>query len=850
MKKTIFPLIVFSIITTITFAQNTQKAINELQNKTQAKITINDSYGIADFVQFPLDNALKIKGATLQQKVVAFLESNKAIFRMKSVVDEFVFEKSKTDEYGLKVITINQQYNGVAVYDGKLRFHFDREDRLTAINGNYIPEIKLESTANLTTTEAEEKALKIIESQNLGVSSIKLKIKKSKLYVFNKGLAQDYLEANYLVYKIEVANDIDVREFVFVDAHNGQKVEQFTGIAHAMDRIVYENNTSNIVWQEGDVFPGALTIWQQNEVVASGHVYNFFKNAFNYVSYDNADAQMKTINNNPSINCPNATWNGTTVNYCDGTAADDVIAHEWGHAYTEYTSGLIYAYESGAINESYSDIWGETIDLLNGYEDADDDNSLRTSCSSSDRWRIGEDTTSFGSGGAIRDMWDPTCNGDPGKVTDGQYSCGTGDFGGVHANSGIPNHAYALLVDGGSYNGQTISGLGFTKTAHVFWRAQNQYLTATSNFLDLANALEAACTDLIGVNLNGLSTISTPAGSSGEILTAADLANVTRAILAVELKIKNNCGYTSLLEPITDLCVASTSNPIYVETWENGLGNWTLEQLPVNSSTWDARDWVIENNLPDGKEGNAIFATAPIIGNCSTDLENGIIRLQSPIISIPTHGTGRFDMAFTHYIATERRWDGGNIKISINGGAWTLIPTTAFLENGYNISLATTGNDNPMAGESVFSGDDEGSNAGSWGTSVVDLSVIGVGALDTIQLRWEMGTDGCNGNIGWYVDDITIYNCTEEALSVDELNINDIITVYPNPSNGIFTLSNTNNTKLIKADIYDVTGRFIKTIKLANNQNIIIDMSNVSSGMYFLNVITENSKGVIKLIKQ
>ena len=45
------------------------------------------------------------------------------------------------------------------------------------------------------------------------------------------------------------------------------------------------------------------------------------------------------------------------------------MAHEWGHAYTEYTSGLIYQYQSGALNESYSDVWGETLDLVNGRED-------------------------------------------------------------------------------------------------------------------------------------------------------------------------------------------------------------------------------------------------------------------------------------------------------------------------------------------------------------------------------------------------------------------------------------------------------------------------------------------------
>ena len=81
---------------------------------------------------------------------------------------------------------------------------------------------------------------------------------------------------------------------------------------------------------------------------------------------------MKTVNNDPTIDCPNANWNGVTTNYCNGVTSDDVVAHEWGHAYTEYTHGLIYQWQSGALNESYSDIWGETVDLINGREDEDE----------------------------------------------------------------------------------------------------------------------------------------------------------------------------------------------------------------------------------------------------------------------------------------------------------------------------------------------------------------------------------------------------------------------------------------------------------------------------------------------
>jgi bacillolysin len=705
---------------------------------------------------------------------------------------------------------------------------------------------------SLTQSQAGDIAVNLVREQGLNGSGKPLLINTNTLYVFPKGLVQGYVTATYLVYEVEVRNELDVREFIYVNAHTGSIVEQFTGMAHALDRKVYENNTSSLVWQEGDAFPGALTIWQRNEVEASGHVYNFFKNAFGYVSYNGADIAMRTINNNPNISCPNANWNGVTANYCNGTASDDVIAHEWGHAYTQYTSGLIYAYQSGAINESYSDIWGETVDLLNNYEDTAENLAIRTgtACNSA-RWKMGEDATAFG--GAIRDMWNPNCNGDPAKLTDSRYSCGDFDSGGVHINSGIPNHAYALLVDGGSYNGQVINGVGFVKAAHIFWRAQNVYLTATSDFGNLADALEAACADLVGVNLQGLSTTSTSAGLSGEFITVADCQDVTRALLAVELRINPDaCGYTPILAATPPLCESSTSNPLYFENWESGIGAWTVAQLPTNASTWQSRDWVVSSALPNGRTGNAIFGPNPINGNCTTDLENGIMRLQSPVISIPNITTGTFDMAFNHYIATERSWDGGNIKYSLNNGPWTIVPSSAFLANPYNSALNTSGqgNDNPMQGEPAFTGTDGGSLTSSWGQSVVNLSALGVTANSTIQFRFDLGSDGCNGNDGWYIDEIVVYNCSA-TLSVSDANyLESGVRIYPNPSNGLFTLKKIKNIDLITAEVFDINGRSIKTIDLTTMQNEKeIDITNVASGVYFMTLTSKDAKSVVKLIR-
>ena len=849
--------IVFLLTGFMAKAQDSQKAIAKLKQETNAIVTQNDDTQTADFVRFPIGRAMSLTGASLQQKVVSFLQNYKAIFNIESVEQSLVLDKVKTDNYGLKYVLLKQTYHGVPVFDGQLRFHFDSEKKLTAINGNYISGIsKLNHVPSLTTSKANDIALNVIRQQDLNGSGQSLFIHKNTLYVFAKGLVQGHITSTHLVYEIEVRNDVDVREFLYIDAHTGEIIEQFTGMAHALNRKLYDINTTNLIWQEGNLFPGVLTLPQRNLVEASGQVYNFFKNAFGFVSYNNADAQMRSINNSPSINCsssPNANWNGSTANYCDGTAADDVVAHEWGHAYTEYTSGLVYAYQAGAINESYSDIWGETVDLLNNYEDVGENLNVRTgpNCNSS-RWKIGEKATGFS--GPIRDMWNPACNGDPAKVTDGNYECGENQSAIVHINSGIPNHTYALLVDGGTYNGQTINGLGFVKAAHIFWRAQTTYLTPTSDFTDLANALEAACTDLIGINLQALSTTANSAGLSGQIITLEDLQSVSAAILAVELRIKPSfCAYELILGNTPDLCEAATSNRLYFEDWESGLGNWTVLDLPSNTATWQSRNWAINSTLPMGRSGNGVFGIDPVNGDCQDDLENGIIRLQSPLITIPNITSGTFDMAFNHYVATESQYDGGNIKYSLNGNPWTIVPISAFTDNAYNDALNTTaqGNDNPMQGQAAFTGTDGGSLTGSWGQSVIDLSSLGVVANSTIQFRFEMGTDGCNGNDGWYIDEIAIYNC-DVPLAVSDVNeLQSAIKVFPNPSTGLFTIKNSGNLDVLNAVIVDINGRTIKSIDLKDMQTQKeIDVTDIASGIYFMTVISKDAKMVVKLIKQ
>ena len=195
--------------------------------------------------------------------------------------------------------------------------------------------------------------------------------------------------------------------------------------------------------------------------------------------------------------------------YGDGFAsADDVVGHELSHGVTDFSSSLFYYQQSGAINESMSDVFGEYIDLVNG---AGTDTPAV-------RWLMGEDIPGFG---AIRDMENPPAFNDPDRMLSPNYTSdpGEGDGGGVHSNSGVNNKAAFLMVDGGSFNGQTITGLGITKAARIYYTVNNSMLVSGSDYADLANALRQACTNLIGT----------------DGITAADCTEVNEIVLATQM---------------------------------------------------------------------------------------------------------------------------------------------------------------------------------------------------------------------------------------------------------------------------------------------------------------------------
>jgi Zn-dependent metalloprotease len=255
------------------------------------------------------------------------------------------------------------------------------------------------------------------------------------------------------------------------------------------------------------------------------------------------------------IGYQNAFWDGTRMVYGDNMAADDVVGHEITHGVTQYASNLIYSYQSGAINESLSDIWGEFIDQTNGSGND----------SASVKWLVAEDSAM----GALRSMSDPTLFGDPDKMSSPYYYHGSADNGGVHWNSGVNNKAAYLMTQGGTFNGRTITGIGLNKTAAVYYEAQANLLTAGSNYNDLYYILIQACQNLTG-------------GSSG--ITQNDCNQVRTAAEAVEMVV------VSAPTPTPTSTPPYSYNPLYLSLTSSqaigGVASADEDILRFDGTSW------------------------------------------------------------------------------------------------------------------------------------------------------------------------------------------------------------------------------------------------------------------------
>jgi len=225
--------------------------------------------------------------------------------------------------------------------------------------------------------------------------------------------------------------------------------------------------------------------------------YKFYEGVYGRNSVD--DKGLELVSSvHYSVAFDNAFWNGTQMVYGDGsgrifavgglTRAIDVIGHELTHGVTQYTAGLEYHTQSGAVNEHCSDVFGSLVKQ----------HSLGQTADQAD-WLIGEGILVPGLGEALRSMKAPGTawryDTQPGTMSGYQNlpddTDPRNDNGGVHINSGIPNHAFYLAAT-------AIGGNAWEKAGKIWYDTLTTRLTATSDFRDLAEKTIACAEDLFG----------------------------------------------------------------------------------------------------------------------------------------------------------------------------------------------------------------------------------------------------------------------------------------------------------------------------------------------------------------
>ncbi|TNE78492.1 MAG: PKD domain-containing protein [Bacteroidetes bacterium] len=309
----------------------------------------------------------------------------------------------------------------------------------------------------------------------------------------------------------------------------------------------------------------------QDEIATDAHwgaemTYHYFMDHFGRNSFDNQGASIISYVHYGN-NYNNAFWNGYYMTYGDGNGTTftpltciDVCGHEIAHAVTTHTANLIYRNESGALNESFSDIFG---------------NSIEFDTKSSASWKIGEEIVPNGSG--LRNMQFPKLKGDPDTYKGQYWYGGTGDNGGVHTNSGVQNFWYYLLCEGDTGtndNGKffDIDSLGQGKAQQIAYRNLSVYLSRFSDYADAryfsivaARDLYGACSHEIAVVTNAWFACGVGPAFDSSVVTAGFVADTFYCFAPAQVQFQN-----------------VSSNAISVE-WDFGDGSTDTSLNPLHS---------------------------------------------------------------------------------------------------------------------------------------------------------------------------------------------------------------------------------------------------------------------------
>lgn len=463
-----------------------------------------------------------------------FLKTNRSLLKLQDEGNDFRLRSVDPDELGLTHVKFQHTYLGIPVWPEEVIVHVNPLGQVYCCNGNFR-DISLPGVQPKVTADAAWAAAVSAHPCPAALDSAE------RLVIYSFHIDAPRLAWEVELKPAAGPTPVPYHYRVFVDAETGEILnsvdEVYDGYATTSTGVLIQNsqNVTLHTWHHDDnltylvdasknMFPGSLdlntfagtiqihdisgglftayivydvnqdNVFNDSFNVAAcgtasyhlGLIYDYYYTHHNWTSFSNTGVGIPVFANDYA-DPDNAHYvNGTITLGAGGTlfynwaAALDLTAHEYTHGVTDATCQLVYQFESGALNESMSDVFGTVVDSAN--------------------WTLGEiiiiQPNQYGAT-ALRDMSDPH-NGQPAgspfwqpaDMSEFQNMPVNEDNGGVHVNSGIVNRAFYLVA----------AALGRDKAGRIYFRAWNHYFTSDTGFQAARPLVEQAAIDLYGNN--------------------------------------------------------------------------------------------------------------------------------------------------------------------------------------------------------------------------------------------------------------------------------------------------------------------------------------------------------------
>jgi Zn-dependent metalloprotease/subtilisin family serine protease len=438
--------------------------------------------------------------------------------------------QTKSDELGNQHIRLQQYYRGIPVVGAVMIVHVKSDGDIFAVTGKIVSEIDLSTTATIPSTGVHVRA-----SQGIAGAIPPKKTVSPQMVIFDGHLAYETMVEG-------IEEGTPSRWRCYIDAQTGEALLRLNEVMQAAPgqngshetisgtRLSGEDGSTVTMqgWRDAGanyflyhktqvwgVYNLDTYDWDQRATASWGTsdpagvslaknmaiTQDYVQTVLGLNSFNNAGI-FAQANSHEGTNYVNAYWDGSDFHFGDGDGVAaapltvlDIAAHEYGHAITQYSSDLVYSYESGALNESYSDILGTLVEM---WAQPDGRSAYPNGLDGHSDWLCGED--SWLEDEALRDLRNPQRYANPSYYHGTYWYTGSGDNGGVHYNSGVQNFAAYLLAEGGTGSNDghpySINGLGVPAMGRIAMYANIYLLTSSARYRDARDAWILAATTL------------------------------------------------------------------------------------------------------------------------------------------------------------------------------------------------------------------------------------------------------------------------------------------------------------------------------------------------------------------